>query len=161
LRHRGPWPRRATQQPGLQLSTLLSCQQVVDWIEHHGIRPCRPIRPPAAAIFPPGTARGQGHCQAVEHPQSPPERKPPTVAGPCPLPVEGLVRADRIGLNRHGARCHGNQSRCYCIPAGPATAQRGGVRWVWCGPGGAGLAGAAGAFWVRQSAASFSRFLHD
>jgi len=59
----------------------------MDRIEHHGIGPGQPIRPPAAAVLPPGTARGQGHSQAVEIPPSPPERKPPAVAGPDLLSV--------------------------------------------------------------------------
>jgi hypothetical protein len=92
----------------LQLSPLLTAQQVMDRIEHHGVRPGQPIRPPATAVLPPATTRGQGHCQAVEPPQPPPERKPPAVAGPGLLPVKGLVRADRPRLNRHGARCNGN-----------------------------------------------------
>ena len=149
LRHRGAWPRRTAQQTRLQLDTLLWGQQVVDWIEHHGIRPGQPIRPPAAAIPPPGATRGQGHCQAVQLSRSPPDRKPPTAAGPDLLPVEGLVRADRPPLNRHGARYHGDQGRCDCIPAGGWWALRGGIWRVWCGPGGSGPAGAAGAFGVR------------
>lgn len=149
LGHRGPWPRPATQQPGLQLGTLLSCQQVVDRIEHHGIRPSQPIRPPAATVIPTSTTRGQCHSQAVEHPQPPPDRKPPAVAGPNLLPVEGLVNSDLPGLNRHGTRHHGNQSRCHCIPAGWWRALRSGVRWVWRSPGGAGPACSAGALGVR------------
>jgi hypothetical protein len=151
LGHRRPWPRRAPQQPCLQLGTLRRGQQVMDRIEHHGVRPGQPIRPPATAVVPTGTARGQGQGQAVELPPSPPNRKPPAVAGPDLLSIKGLVKAHRPGLNWHGARCHGNQSQSHCIPAGWWWALRGGVRWVWCGPGGAGLAGAAGAFWVRQS----------
>jgi hypothetical protein len=129
-------------------------------IEHHGVRSGQPIRPPAAAIFPPATTRGQGHCQAVEIPPPPPERKPPAVAGPYLLPVEGLVSSDRIGLNRHGARRNGNQGRSHRIPARGWWVLRGGVRWVWRELGGGRLAGAAGAFWVRCWA-QFSIHIHQ
>jgi hypothetical protein len=122
---------------------------VVDRIEHHGIRPRRPIRPPAAAVLPPATIRRQCHSQAVEPPQLPPNRKPPAVAGPNLLPVEGLVSSNLPGLDRHGVTCYGNQGRCHCIPARGWWALRGGVWRLWCSPGDGGFAGAAGAFRVR------------
>jgi len=156
LRHRGPWPHRTAQQPCLQLDTLLRGQQVVDRIEHHRIRPGQPIRPPATAVLPPATTRGQGHCQAVQLPQLPPERKPPTAAGPNLLPIKGLVSSNRPRLNRHGTRRHGEQNRCHCIPAGWWWALRSGVRWVWRKPGGAGLAWAAGALRVKCWAQSLT-----
>ena len=146
FRHRGPRPQRATQQPCLQLSTLLRGQQVMNRIEHHGIRPGQPIRPPAAAILPPATTRGQGRCQAVEHPQPPPNRKPPAVTSPDLLPIKGLVSSNLPGLNRHGARRHGKQGRCHCIPARRWWALRGGVWGLWCGPGGGGLAASGWGF---------------
>ena len=151
LRHRGPGPQRATQQPCLQLGALLQSQQVMDRVELYGIGPGQPIRPPAAAVLPPATTRGHCHSQAVKLPQSPPKCKPPAVAGPDLLPVKGLVSSNRPRLNRHGARYHGDQGRCDCIPAGGWWALRGGIWRVWCGPGGSGPAGAAGAFGVRQS----------
>jgi len=160
LRHRGPWPRRTAQQPCLQLDTLLTAQQVVDWIEHHGVRPCQPIRPPAATVFPTAAIRGQGHCQAVEPPQLPPEGKPPTAASPDLLPVKGLVSSNRPRLNLHGARCHGKQGRCDCIPAGWWWALRGDVWGLWREPGGGRLAGAAGAFRVKRWA-QFSAHIHQ
>ena len=124
---------------------------MVDRIEHHGIRPGQPIRPSATAVLPPATTRGQGRCQAVERPQLPPNRKPPTAASPDLLPIVGLVSSHRPSFDRHGARCHGDQGRCDCIPAGWWWALRGGIWRIWREPGGGRLAGAAGAFRVRQS----------
>ncbi len=121
-----------------------------DRTEHYGIGPGQPIWPPAAAVFPPAAIRGQGHCQAVEHPQLPPERKPPAVAGPDLLPIKGLVRANGPGLDWHGAGCHGDQGRCDCIPAGGWRALRGGVWGLWPGLGSGRLTGTAGAFGVRR-----------